>query len=65
MRAAMFTAAAMIGIGLFLVAAAMLGLGGAAAGLGSLAIVGLVAVVYVLRDPTLPRVTGRDQAFDL
>jgi hypothetical protein len=65
MRAATFTAAAMVGIGIFLVTAAMLDFGGAAAALGSLAIVGLAAVVYVLGDSTPPRVTGRDQAFDL
>jgi len=65
MRAAIFTAAAMVGIGLFLVAAAMLGFGGAAAGLGSLAIVGVVAVVYVLGGSTLPQPTRRDQAWDL
>ena len=65
MRAAIFTAAAMVGTGIFLVAAAMLDLGGAAAGLGSLAIVGLAAVVYVIGDSSLPQATGPDQAFDL
>jgi hypothetical protein len=65
MRAAIFSAAAMVGIGLFLVVAATLGFGGAAAGLGSLAIVGVAATVYVVGDATLPQPTGGGRAWDL
>ena len=65
MRAATFTVAATLGVGVFLVVAATLGVGTAAAGLGSLAIVGAVAVLYVMGDSTLPHTAGGDQALDL
>lgn len=64
MRGAAFIAAAIVGVGVVLAAAAVLEIGAASAGLGSLAVTAVVAISYVLTSDSAPRRELRAPTFE-